>query len=468
VTGIDYYREAFRLEYTCFVDHYVRGALTDGDWECWRRQRLAAVLDHVLERSPFYRRHLAGVDPAVITPDSLTRLPFTTKDDLRREQHAVLSGDLRDAQVYYETTGTTGMSTPCPRDALEMETSTEPVTRSWHNIFSRLFGDRRPTVALMGPSELYAFGDTFSRVADALSVCHVKIWPESTRVGFDKALRLLVDLQIEVVVCAPALALTLAKVAADRGITRDAFAVRSFLVLGEVCTPAMVDNIRSLWDAETYNVLYGSQEAHAIATGCGHGRMHIAAPNYLVEVLDPATGRSLGATGRGELCLTMLVPGSKPLIRYRTGDLVEVRPDDCGCGVRGPVITVSGRLGDRIEIGGRELFPVDVEQLLLECLTGVLGYQVIIGRDGGADTLTLAVDQLPSHTRDDAFASVRARVRFETGIDPVMSVRNALDPITNTGSYVSWKAARIRDDRADADAEALAAARVAHRYADLR
>lgn len=459
-------RKFFVLDHRRFGERYADGCVSALEWEEWEQRRLTAVLAHVVARSPFYGRHLAGVDLAAVTPQTLDGLPFTTKEDLRREQHAVLSGDLGDAEVYYETTGTTGRSTPCPRDRVEIRTSTEPVVRSLQNIFRHRFGTRRPRVALMGPSELYAFGDTFGLAAASLDVFHVKIWPESTRVGFAKALQLMRDLRIDAVVCAPALVLTLAKAALHHGYRLADFDVRAFLVLGEVCTPALAENIRSLWGAETHNVLYGSQEAHAIATGCARGRLHMARPNYLAEVLDPGTGRSLGRTGRGELCLTMLVPGVKPLVRYRTGDLVEVRDDDCHCGLRGPVVDVVGRVADGIRVGRRELQPVDVERLVLAGLRGVFGYQVVLT---GSDAVTVILDQLPGmqdpvETRE----LVRSRFAAECGVDTDVRVHDALDPITNTGSYVSWKAARIRDERTGDDAESLAAALVADRYAHTR
>ncbi len=466
-------QEAFLVDHRRFRERNADGPASARERDGWERRRLTGILEHVSTRSPFYARHLAGVDLATITPETLAELPFTTKPDLRREQHDVLCGDVGNAQVYYETTGTTGRSTPCPRDGTEIMTSTEPVIDSLRDIFRHHFGDRRPRVALMGPSELYAFGDTFGQAAAALDVLHVKIWPESTRVGFAKALQLMRDLRIDVVVCAPALAMTLAKAALHHGHCLEDFDVRAFLVLGEVCTPALTENIRSLWGAETHNILYGSQEAHAIATGCARGRLHLARSNYLVEIIDPGTGRSRGHTGRGELCLTMLVPGVKPLIRYRTGDLVEVRDDDCRCGLHGPVVDVVGRVADGVRIGSRELQPVDVERLVLQELRGVFGYQVVLTGPVGADAVTVALDQLPGAQEPaETRQLVRARFADECGIDADVRIGDALDPITNTGSYVSWKAARIRDERTGSetagDAESRAAVLVADRYAHTR
>ncbi|MBP2703233.1 phenylacetate--CoA ligase family protein [Microbispora sp. RL4-1S] len=455
----------FRSDYTSFRDRYFSGALTEADWTDWYAERLPAVLRHVTERSPFYRRHLAGVDVAAVTPAGLAELPFTTKADLRREMHAVLSGTPAEAAVYYETTGTTGPSTPCPRGPLDMFASDAHVEESWRRLFRARFGDRMPVIGLMGPCELYAFGDTFGDAARRLDACHVKIWPESPRVGFAKALRLMRDLDVEVVVCAPALCLSLAKAARFHGydIERD-LKVKLFLVLGEICTPAFAANVRSIWDADALPTLYGSQEAMAIATGCTYGNLHLSRPNYIAEVLDPATGEVLGDRGEGELCLTMLVPGIKPLIRYRTGDMVSLDRRGCPCGHPGPVIDVVGRVADQVVIGGAGFRADDIEIAVLDGVRGALGYQVVVD-DGpdGRERLTVHLDLLTDIAGDSAAVArgVAARVRERFGVEADVRITDELDPITNTGSFVSWKAARMLDNRAGADNAHRAAAREA-------
>lgn len=450
------------------LDRYRHGALSEPDRRRWAAARLTAVLDHVAARSEFYRARFAGVDLAAVTPDDLGALPFTTKDDLRAAMFSVLSGTVDEAAVYYETTGTTGASTPCPRSADEIALSNVHVADSWRQLFTERFGERMPTVALMGPSELYAFGDTFGEVAQDLGACHVKLWPESTRVGFTKALQLLSGLRAQVVVCAPALCLSLADAALRHGydLRRD-FDIRLFLVLGEICTPQFAANVASVWGAETLPTLYGSQEAHAIGTGCTRGRLHLSEPNYVVELLDPDTGRVVGRTGRGELCLTMLTPGIKPLVRYRTGDLVDVATERCPCGRPGAVIDVVGRAADRISLGGAHLRPDEIEAAVLEGVTGCLGYQVVVGRAAdGADEVAVRL-----HLRPELcdVASVRTgvadRLGALTGAAVTVTVEGGLDPVTTTGAYVSWKAARIQDDRAAPDPATLVARSVAHRSA---
>ncbi|WP_307816243.1 MULTISPECIES: phenylacetate--CoA ligase family protein [unclassified Streptomyces] len=450
-------------------DAFYRGELTAADRERWEGERLTAVLRHVTRRSPFYRRHLAGVDVEAVTPANLADLPFTTKDDLRREMHDVLSGQLREARIYYETTGTTGAATPCPRGEKDIATSNIAVRESWRRMLEARFGGRMPVVGLMGPSELYAFGDVFTAVAAELGACHVKIWPESPRVGFRKALRLIEELEVEVVVCAPALCLSLAKAALHYGYDLARLPVKLFLTLGEICTPQFADNVATLWpQAVVRPTLYGSQEALCIATGADTGALHLAQPNYLTELVEPDTGAVVGDTGEGELVLTMLVDGIKPLIRYRTGDLVRILPAGPGDPLPGPRIQVIGRVADRIPLGDVTLQPAELEAAILDGVGGCLGYQVVIDRqDDGSDAVTVRMDLLAGAEgeRQGIGEAVAARLRERTGAHAGIVVDTDLDPVTHTGSFVSWKAARVVDNRSGPDRAVLTARQVAHRYA---
>jgi len=460
--------QEFRYSYGRMAQRYFAGTLTTDELADWQASQLTTVLRHVTTRSDFYRRQLAEVDVAAVTPETLSELPFTTKADLRREMYQVLSGTPAEARIFYETTGTTGTSTPCPRGANDIVASNAAVEESWRRLFAQHFGDRMPVVGLMGPSELYAFGDVFSSVTENLGACHVKIWPESPRVGFRKALRLIKDLGVEVIVCAPALCLSLAKAARHYGYPPEELPIRLFLVLGEICTPQFRDNVASIWPGATvYPTLYGSQEALCIAAGATSGDLHLSQLNYIAELVDPDTGRYLGRTGEGELVLTMLVDGIKPLIRYRTADVVRIHQPSAQP-MPGPVVEVVGRAADRIQLGAARLQPAELETAVLDGVRGCLGYQVVIDRDeAGADVVTVRLDLDSGVSGDAAFlrAGIAHRLRERTGVAAGIAVESELDPVTSTGSFVSWKAARILDRRSEVDDAVRVARQVAYRYA---
>ncbi|MEU9235167.1 phenylacetate--CoA ligase family protein [Streptomyces subrutilus] len=431
----------------------------------WRARQLRTVLEQVRAGSPFYARRLCGVDLDAVTPATLAELPFTTKADLRTEMLDVLSRPLSEAVFFYETTGTTGAATPCPRDGREVVASNAHVTESWASIFRHHFGGHRPRIGLMGPTEVHSFGDTLGDVARNTGSMNAKIWPYSPVIGFPKALQLMKELELEVICCTPGVALTLAKAAEHFGydLRRD-FGVKLLFVTGEMCTPALATNLESVWGADVYNILYGSQEAFVIATACQRKRMHLSQTNYLIEVVDPETGEPHGSHGSGELTVTMLVDGVKPLVRYRTGDAVVIEPSECDCAMPGDVVRIVGRTLDRLVLGGRRFTAGQIETAVLTGVTGSVGYQVVIDRDNtGQDRLTVRLELLKGLAEDPEglAVAVSARAGEALGVPVETELSDGLDPIVSTGAFVSWKAARIVDRRSAPDHETQVAQRMA-------
>lgn len=446
---------------------YHSGALTRDQLLDWKQSQLTRVLRKVMGGSPFYKRHFAEAETDAVTLDSLSSLPFTTKNDLRREQLNALSGPLADAAFYYETTGTTGRPTPCPRDASEILSSNANIAQSWRAIFAENFSPgHRPTIGLMGPTEIHSFGDTLGDVARMVGSCNAKIWPYSPVVGFRKALELMRDLELEVIVATPGVCLNLARAAEHYGFDlKKDFAVKLFFVTGEMCTAELATNITSLWGAPTYNILYGSQEAFVLGVADSSGAMRFADTNYIAELLDPVSLESLGDRGTGELCVTMLTDGIKPLVRYRTGDLVTMTDETPGkAGLGGPRIEIIGRLDDRLSLNDELVSAAQIETAILSGITDCLGYQAIIDTDeSGQDTVEVKL-QLSTSTIAVAESQARTIVgRFHRtfGVTCVVSYEDELDQIVSTGAFVSWKAARIKDLRREPGREELAATRLA-------
>ncbi|WP_018638152.1 phenylacetate--CoA ligase family protein [Parafrankia elaeagni] len=455
------YRD-FVEEYFDLHGRYVTGAVSDQELHDWSESQLRKVVALAKEGSTFYQKQLASIDARSLQLGDLQQLPFTTKEDLRNQMMNMLSRDLDEACFFYETTGTTGRATPCPRDAREVMASNAHVTESWRNIFAKHFPGRNPRVGLMGPTEVHSTGDTLGDIARNVESMVAKIWPYSPVMGFRRALELMHQLQLDVIFCTPNVAMTLAKAAYFYGFDpRKDFAVKVWLVTGELCTPALARQIDTAWDAKTYNALYGAQESLVIASACANGRLHLAAPNYVAELIDPDTAELLGSYGSGELVVTMLIEGAKPLIRYRTGDYVHIARNNCGCGIFGPLIEIAGRTLDRLAFGGRSWRAWDVEEAVLRGVESCLGYQVEIGRDEhGGDVLRVRLDvrQRPGQAAVQAHA---ARISEQLGVPAVVEHVDELDPVTTTGAFVSWKAARIKDTRHTDDNETKAAVAMA-------
>lgn len=185
------------------VDAYLDGRTTPQELEAKGQLRAREVLRYVQERSAFYARHLRSQLGGPSALPALDGIPFTTKEDLRAVGRSVCSLPFDQIAVYYETTGTTGLPTPCPRAAIDVETSGAYVQKAVADLYQSTFGTTDALTAIMGPSELYAFGDTYGEVCRNLGIPYVRLWPESPRVGLVKAAQLINDLGVRSLICSP-------------------------------------------------------------------------------------------------------------------------------------------------------------------------------------------------------------------------------------------------------------------------
>lgn len=442
--------DTFKKRYDPIHVAYWADALSDQALADWHQQQLRDVVDHVKCHSPFYARRLAHIDANSLTLGELTALPFTTKDDLREAGFNILSGPLEEAIYYYETTGTTGPATPCPRDRKESYASNRQLAMAYRAVVDKHFPSQKTVVGIMGPTEVHSFGDTLGDVCTQLDLCNAKLWPHSPVIGWPKALQLLKDLNIGVLASAPGLLLAMAKEAELQGFNpREDFTLQAFMMSGELCTPALKNNLFSLWGAQAYNSLYGSQEAMIIAACNANDQLMPHRLNYLIEVLDPVTGHSLGSTGEGELCVTLLIPGTKPLIRYRTGDLVSIQSRPGYPQSMRQVIKVVGRVKDAVQLNDRAFSAAQIEQALLEGVERCLGYQIILSRANDRDTVIAKLEMSRFFEGDKArlVLLIKERLHERLGVDATVMVVDDLAEHVNLGSWFSWKEARIVDQR---------------------
>lgn len=442
-----------------------------GGWTVARQHEhqqagLRKTLAYVRSNSPFYRKHFAEFTTPELSRlplEMLPALPFTTKDDLRRAQLEMLSSPMSDAWIFYETTGTTGQATPCPRTNSDTVHNNSVLTAYYRDLFGQYGGQQ--VVGVSGPSELHATGDTFGDVCRNLGLAVAKLWPHSPVIGFPRAVEVLRMLPATGLFCTPGMALSLARKAIEAGLSpADDFSIDVLMLTGELASPSLLDNIGSLWGARAYNALYASQEASVLAAAGQDGGLYLAPLINHYEIVDPDTltvvTPDVNGTSQGELVVTNLYQGAKPLVRYRTGDLVRMFAPRPGQSVPAPRVEVLGRVGDRLDLNGHLVTGYDLEDLLLRHVPGFLDYSITIDRaEDGRDRLTLllqngndverqAPDLVVSACRDELDTPVRIRYGVPGAI-------------TGTGAMVSWKAARVTDLRTgSADDEHAAAERV--------
>ncbi len=416
--------------------------------EALQLERLRETVNRVYEKVLPYRKKMdeAGIKPQDIKSLSdLSRLPFVTKQDLRDNYPFGLFAVPKEELVrIHASSGTTGKPTVVGYTQGDMAVWTECVSRiacaggaTSKDVAQICFGYGMFTGALGLHYGLENIGAT--------------IVPSSTG-NSEKQLMYMKDFGTTLLVATPSYALRLAEVAREMGIEpKTDLNVKIGLVGSELLTDAMREEMHKYWGEDmlvTSN--YGMSELMGPGVSgeceymCG---MHINEDFFIPEIINPETGEVLPAGEWGELVITCIKKEALPLIRYRTKDITRLIYEPCKCGrttVR--MENLSGRSDDMLKIRGVNVFPSQIEEVILG--TEGLGphYEIIVERDGYADKLSVRVELA---TATDTFKvleniekTVRNKLKIMLGLDAKVILESP-----NTLARFEGKAKRVRDLR---------------------
>lgn len=366
------------------------------------RVRLRAYQDdglrsllHELTTNEFYQDKLirAGIDH-LRSADDLKRMPFTTKDQLAAEQQThppygrLLTYPLARYSYLHQTSGTTGR----PLQWLDTSEDWETWTRCWGYVY-RAAGVTEDDLVFCA----FSFGPYVSHWAAIHGARHIgALCLSGGGLSSEQRLRMIIDNRCTVLVCTPTYALHLAEVAVELGLDLRSSDIRTSIHAGE--PGASVENVKrcieQAWGATCFDHA-GATEVGAWAFDCEaqSGFIHLNELDFIFEVIDPQTGEAVDEGTRGELVVTTLSRPGMPVLRYRTGDLVELSTEPCPCGrtlarIRGGVL---GRADDMMIVRGVNLYPSAVDNLL-RALPSIIEYEVEIRRISGLDDLLLKVE----------------------------------------------------------------------------
>ncbi|MFM9965373.1 MAG: phenylacetate--CoA ligase family protein [Planctomycetaceae bacterium] len=360
------------------------------DLRTLQAERLCELLRTVGGSNRFWQSkwHAAGVDlaQADLSEADLSQLPFTTKADLVADHQAHppygsnLTFEVGAYSRFCQTSGTTGQ----PLRWLDTPESWQWMLGCWEQIFE-LAGlradDRLAFPFSFGP--FLGFWAAFEGAARLGRLCL-----PGGGMSSEARLKFIEENQATVVCCTPTYALRLAEVAAEEDIDLKAGSVRMLIVAGEPggSVPSIRRKIEDAWGARVIDH-WGMTELGPLAGECveNPGGLHILETECIAEIIDPDSGRVLSADSRqptadsrysvfseplirGELVITNLGRVGSPMIRYRTGDIVELDPQPCPCGrslmrLKGGIL---GRVDDMLTIRGNNVFPTAIEAILRE------------------------------------------------------------------------------------------------------
>ncbi len=418
-----------------------------GELEQLQLERLQATLNRVYKNVTCYRNKFngAGIVPEDIrTLADLSRLPFTTKEDLRLNYpYGMFAVPLREVVRIHSSSGTTGKPTVVGYTRNDLQ--------SWSNLVARFM-----TAAGVTHDDVVQIAFGYGMFTGAFGLHYgaetigASVIPMSSG-NTEKQLMIMQDYRTTTLVCTPSYAITLADRMERMGIDPKSLSLKVGLFGGEPWSEAMRKEIEarlliSATDNYGLSEIIGPGVAGECQQKCG---MHLFEDAFIPEIIDPETCQPLPPGSVGELVLTALTKEAFPMIRYRTRDITSLDYSPCACGrtlVR--MRKTMGRSDDMLIIKGVNVFPSQIEEVLFAIEGCEPHYQLVVERQGSMDVLEVRIEVTENIFFDEmkkqrAFLElVEKRIESMLGVGVTVKL---VEP--NSIPRHEGKAARVIDNR---------------------
>ena len=358
-------------------------------------ERLKKVCERVYDRVPFYKKAFdeKGVKPADIRGvDDVVKLPFTKKSDLRDNYpYGLFAEPLENIVRIHASSGTTGKPTVVAYNRNDISL--------WAQVMARTFTcagtTKKDVVQNAYGYGLFTGGLGAHYGAELVGAAVIPMSGGNTQ----KQIMIMQDFGSTVLCCTPSFALYLYDVACDMKVNFDTIKLRVGLFGAEPWTGEMRREVEERLRIKAVDI-YGLSEiiGPGVSSECIEAQqgLHINEDHFYPEIIDPQTGEQLPYGREGELVITSMSREAMPLIRYRTGDITNLNPETCACGrttVR--MRRVLGRADDMLIIRGVNVFPSQVESVLLRSKDVAPHYVIEVNRKGRMDDMNVRVEVTP-------------------------------------------------------------------------
>ncbi|MFU2209709.1 phenylacetate--CoA ligase family protein [Solidesulfovibrio sp. C21] len=390
--------------------------------EAIQLRRLRIQCERVYANVAFYRKAFdeAGITPADIKSLADVRyLPFTEKQDLRNHYPFGLFAVPKDNVVrIHASSGTTGKAT--------VTGYTQRDVANWATMMARSLtaagATRRDIIHVAYGYGLFTGGLGAHYGAERLGATTVPVSGGGTR----RQAMLLRDFGATVICCTPSYSLVLYETALEAGIDIKDLPLRIGVFGAEPWTNEMRREIETKMGIRAIDI-YGLSEVMGPGVGieCTEAQQgaHLQEDHFLCEVIDPVTLEPLPPGQPGELVITTLTKEAQPLIRYRTRDITSLNYTPCKCGrTTARMIRVQGRSDDMLIIRGVNVFPSQIESILLETEGLSPYYQLVVEREGNLDTLTVQVEVDEKLFSDEIRKLQRLEAKIQKNIKEFLGV----------------------------------------------
>jgi phenylacetate-CoA ligase len=389
--------------------------------ETLQLQRLQALVDRVYRQVPFYRKRLdeAGIQAGDIRSlEDLTRIPFTTKADLRDNYpFSMFAVPMDEIIRVHASTGTTGKPTVVGYTRKDIETWAEVMARTLVSAGAHK-GDIIQVAYGYG---LFTGGLGAHYGAEKIGAAVVPVSTGNTK----RQITLLQDFGTTVLCSTPSYALYLAEAAEERGVRTQELPLRVGVFGAEPWTDNLRREIEKKLGVSAIDI-YGLSEiiGPGVAAECeAKDGLHIMEDHFLPEIIDPNTGEPLSDGRTGELVITTLTKEGIPLLRYRVRDISRLDRTPCPCGrttVR--MERVTGRSDDMLIIRGVNVFPSQIESVLLDIPEAAPHYVIYVDREKSLDSLEVHVEVSEEMFSDEVKALARIEKRIKAEVESVLGI----------------------------------------------
>ena len=412
-----------------------------------QRQKLQRTVEAAL-KTPFYKKRLndAGIRDArdIQTEADFRKIPYTTKHDLREAfPYGMLAADKADVVRMHASSGTTGVPTVVYLTQADLDKAAELNARSCactgstkNDVFQNMM-----TYGLFTGGLMLHYG------AERLGMMVIPSGSGNTK----RQLQLMKDFRTTVVHATPSYLLHMYDVMKEEGFRPEDFALKKAYIGAEPHSEDIRKKIEMLYGIDAYNS-YGLSEMNgpglAFECVCKNG-MHLWEDSYIGEIIDPQTLEPLPDGERGELVLTILERNGMPILRYRTRDLTRFIPEPCPCGrTHRRLERMTGRSDDMLIINGVNVFPSQIEEVIMKMPEIGNNYLIRVQKQGSLDKLTVKVEVTASLFSDDSRDLEHIRRRIQTDLQAVVFIRPAVELHEPGALPVSQgKAVRVIDER---------------------
>lgn len=405
------------------------------------RQTISIALNSKMYKHKFDELHITP--DSIKTLDDIRKIPFTTKQDLRDNYpFGLVCGDMKDAVRIHSSSGTTGHPTVVVYSRHDID--------SWANMIARnmyMVGCRNTDVFQNSSGYgMFTGGLGFQYGAEKLGATTIPAAAGNSK----RQVMFIRDFGTTCLHAIPSYAIRLAEVFKEEGIDPRSTKLRTLFIGAEPHTNEQRLKIERLLGVKAYNS-YGMTEMNGpgVAFECKQQNgMHLWEDNYIVEIIDPETLEPVPDGETGEMVLTTLDRTMMPIIRYRTRDITRIIPGECECGrTHRRIDRIKGRTDDMFIIKGVNVFPMQVEKILIQ-YPGI-GSNYLITLDTIADNDVMTVEIELEDMKSDTYPELQemARTIQRALKDKILLTPRVKFVKKGTLSVSDGKAVRVKDLR---------------------